>query len=167
MTNCVVLRSTEMPVKARVKGVWGRGWGWAPFGQQKGCKMWSDRRVIKSMSRNNKNCHFRLVLKFGPSGRRRRRQREWGRIRNLAAAAAGAVVAHINLSNAINQSVVNTQQKRRRRTHSTDDDAAAAVAAAACRWMACRTRRMSRKLSDFLACFLSSLLHSVRLTNER
>lgn len=127
MTNCVVLRSTEMPVKARVKGVWGAG---LLLGRKRDVKMWSDRRVIKSMSRNNKNCHFRLVLKFGPSGRRRRRQREWGRIRNLAATAA--VVAHINQSKAINQSVVNTQQKRRRRTHSTDDDAAAA-AAAACR----------------------------------
>lgn len=131
MTNCVVLRSTEMPVKARVKGVWGAG---LLLGRKRDVKMWSDRRVIKSMSRNNKNCHFRLVLKFGPSGRRR--QREWGRIRNLAAtaAAAAAVVAHINQSKAINQSVVNTQQKRRRRTHSTDDDAAAvAIAAAACR----------------------------------
>lgn len=128
MTNCVVLRSTEMPVKARVKGVWGAG---QLLGRKRDVKMWSDRRVIKSMSRNNKNCHFRLVLKFGPSGRRRR-QREWGRIRNLAATAA--VVAHINQSKAINQSVVNTQQKRRRRTHSTDDDAAAvAIAAAACR----------------------------------
>lgn len=132
MTNCVVLRSTEMPVKARVKGMWGAG---QLLGRKRDVKMWSDRRVIKSMSRNNKNCHFRLVLKFGPSGRRRRRQREWGRIRNLAAtAAAAAVVAHINQSKAINQSVVNTQQKRRRRTHSTDDDAAAvAIAAAACR----------------------------------
>lgn len=134
MTNCVVMRSTEMPVKARVKGVWGAG---LLLGRKRDVKMWSDRRVIKSMSRNNKNCHFRLVLKFGPSGRRRRRrrrQREWGRIRNLAAtaAAAAAVVAHINQSKAINQSVVNTQQKRRRRTHSTDDDAAAA-AATACR----------------------------------
>lgn len=132
MTNCVVLRSTEMPVKARVKGVWGAG---LLLGRKRDVKMWSDRRVIKSMSRNNKNCHFRLVLKFGPSGRRRRRrrrQREWGRIRNSAATAA--VVAHINQSKAINQSVVNTQQKRRRRTHSTDDDAAAvAIAAAACR----------------------------------
>lgn len=100
------------------------------LGRKRDAKMWSDRRVIKSMSRNNKNCHFRLLLKFGPSGRRR--EREWGRIRNLAAAAA-AVVAHINQSKAINQSVVNTQQKRRRRTHSTDDDAAAAVAAVACR----------------------------------
>lgn len=132
MTNCVVLRSTEMPVKARVKGVWGAG---LLLARKRDVKMWSDRRVIKSMSRNNKNCHFRLVLKFGPSGRRRRRQREWGRIRNLAATAcAAAVVAHINQSKAINQSVVNTQQKRRRRTHSTDDDAAAvAIAAAACR----------------------------------
>lgn len=130
MTNCVVLRSTEMPVKARVKGVWGTG---LVLGRKRDVKMWSDRRVIKSMSRNNKNCHFRLVLKFGPSGRRRR-QREWGRIRNLAVTAAAAVVAHINQSKAINQSVVNTQQKRRRRTHSTDDDAAAvAIAAAACR----------------------------------
>lgn len=134
MTNCVVLRSTEMPVKARVKGVWGAG---LLLGRKRDVKMWSDRRVIKSMSRNNKNCHFRLVLKFGPSGRRRRRrrrQREWGRIRNLAVTAAAAVVAHINQSKVINQSVVNTQQKRRRRTHSTDDDAAAvAIAAAACR----------------------------------
>lgn len=131
MTNCVVLRSTEMPVKARVKGMWGAG---QLLGRKRDVKMWSDRRVIKSMSRNNKNCHFRLVLKFGPSGRRRRRQREWRRIRNLAATAAAAVVAHINQSKAINQSVVNTQQKRRRRTHSTDDDAAAvAIAAAACR----------------------------------
>lgn len=100
------------------------------LGRKRDVKMWSDRRVIKSMSRNNKNCHFRLLLKFGPSGR----QREWGRIRNLAeAAAAAAIVAHINQSKAINQSVVNTQLKRRRRTHSTDDDAAAAVAAVACR----------------------------------
>lgn len=133
----------------------GGGDGAGPLGSKRDVKMWSDRRVIKSMLKNNKNCHFRLVLKFGPSGRRRRCQREWGRIRNLAAAAGGAVVAHINQSNAINQSVVNTQQKRRRRTHSTADDAAAAVAAAACRWMACRTRRMSRKLSDFLSCLLS------------